>query len=298
MSFGLLEVSAERPVAFCGMGLLGSNFSLRLLERGLKVRVHNRTAKRCEPLKEAGAEVAASLADCARGVSRVHLTLRSDESVNEVLQELAKGKDPNERLFVVDHTTTSAKGAKARSEEWSAKGVDYIHAPVFMGPGNARKSSGYMLVGGDKAKFEAVRPDLEAMTGTVWYVGEDPSRAAALKLVGNQMLMAITATLADSMALAHAHGLERKDIVALLENFPVASSFDRRLERLCEADYKKPSWELQMARKDTALMQAQCEQAGRPLLLVDAIASAMDEQIKAGEAESDWTVCVRKQLGN
>lgn len=294
---GLLEVSAQRPVAFCGMGLLGSNFSLRLLERGLKVRVHNRTAERCKPLAAAGAEVAASLADCAKGVSRVHLTLRSDESVDQVLAGLFEGKDAKERLVVVDHTTTSAQGAQKRVQEWEPKGVDYIHAPVFMGPTNARKSSGYMLVGGDKAKFEAVRPDLEAMTGTVWFVGEAPGKAAALKLLGNQILMSMTATLADSIALAQSHGLGQDDIVDLLNNFPVNAYFDRRLARLCEAQYNAPSWELQMARKDAALMQEKCNEAGRSLLLVDAMASAMDEQIKAGESESDWTVCVRKQLG-
>lgn len=279
------------------MGLLGRNFSLRLLERGLKVRVFNRTKERCDELGKAGAEVAASLQDCAKGVARVHLTLRSDESVDQVLEGLSQGKDANERLVVVDHTTTSADGAKARAASWAEKGIDYIHAPVFMGPGNARKSSGYMLVGGDKAKYEAVRADLEAMTGHLWYVGEDTSRAAALKLLGNQMLMAITATLADSMALASAHGLDRKDIAELLENFPVADSFDRRLERLCAADYKKPSWELQMARKDAGLMQEKAKASGKSLVLVDAIAAAMDAQIKSGEAESDWTVCVREQLG-
>lgn len=296
MSFGIQEVTAQRPVAFCGMGLLGSNFVLRLLERGLAVRVFNRSKERCEPLAKAGAEVAGELADCARGVARVHLTLRSDESVDEVMEGLSKGKDPNERLVVIDHTTTSADGAVERQKAWDAKGVDYIHAPVFMGPSNARDASGYMLAGGDKAKFESVRADLEAMTGKLWYVGEDKGRAAALKLIGNQMLMAITATLADSLALAKAHGLDKSDIEALLENFPIGASFDRRLDRLVQADYSEPSWELTMARKDMALMQAKSKAAGRPLLLVDAIAAAMDEQLEKGEAASDWTVCVRNQL--
>lgn len=297
MSFGVMEVSAQRPVAFCGMGLLGSNFTRRLLERGLKVRIYNRSPERCEPLKAVGAEVASSLEECARGVSRVHLTLRSDESVEEVLQGLRKGKPENERLVVVDHTTTSARGAKERSESWSEKGVDYIHAPVFMGPSNAREATGYMLIGGDKAKVEAVRADLEAMTGTLWNVGEPTDKAAALKLIGNQILLSITATLADSMALAKAHGLDSDDVKALLQNFPIAASFEARLDRLCAADYEKPSWELQMARKDAGLMQDKCEEASGRLLVIDAIAAAMDKQISVGQAESDWTVCLREQLG-
>lgn len=296
MSFGLYEVSAERPVAFVGMGLLGGNFALRLLERKVAVRIYNRTKERCEPIAEYGAQVANRLQDCATGVARVHLTLRSDESVEEVLEGLSKGIPDGERLPVVDHTTTSAEGANARVERWAKKGIDYVHAPVFMGPGNARRSTGYMLIGGKKALYEALRPHLEAMTGKLWYVGEGEGRAAALKLVGNQMLISISATLADSLAVAHAHGLDQKDVKELLENFPVGDSFGRRLERLCEVDYEQPSWELQMARKDVGLMQAKCEESKNDTLLLDPIAAAMDEQIKAGESECDWTVCLRNTL--
>lgn len=296
MSFGLYEVSNERPVAFVGMGLLGSNFAQRLLERKIAVRIYNRTAERCEPIAQAGAEVAKSLEDCAKGVARVHLTLRSDESVEEVLEGLGKGVPQGERVSVVDHTTTSAEGAKGRVERWAKKGIDYVHAPVFMGPGNARKSTGYMLIGGKKAQYEALRPHLEAMTGKLWYVGEDEARAAALKLIGNQMLISISATLADSLAVARAHGLDQKDVKELLENFPVGDSFGRRLERLCEVDYKKPSWELQMARKDVGLMQAKCEESKIESILLDPIAAAMDEEIKSGESECDWTICLRKAL--
>ncbi|MEJ7679272.1 MAG: NAD(P)-binding domain-containing protein [Segetibacter sp.] len=58
--------------------------------------------------------------------------------------------------IVIDHTTTSAKGAIQRTEGWKSKGFTYVHAPVFMGPQNALESSGFMLVSGDQAVIKEV----------------------------------------------------------------------------------------------------------------------------------------------
>jgi 3-hydroxyisobutyrate dehydrogenase len=59
---------------------------------------------------------------------------------------------------IIDHTTTSAKGAVKRVETWKSKGITYVHAPVFMGPSNALESTGIMLVSGDQSVIEKLQP--------------------------------------------------------------------------------------------------------------------------------------------
>ena len=59
---------------------------------------------------------------------------------------------------------------------WAERGVAFQHAPVFMGPQNARESTGIMLASGDRARFESLEPALAKMTGKLVYLGPQPER--------------------------------------------------------------------------------------------------------------------------
>ena len=80
--------------AFLGMGLLGSNFVKAMLKKGDEVQVWNRTASKAKELEQYGAKAFDNAADAVRGAERVHLTLKDDASVNEVLQTAGKGLMP------------------------------------------------------------------------------------------------------------------------------------------------------------------------------------------------------------
>ena len=72
--------------------------------------------------------------------------------------------------------------------------------------GVAIEGTGLMLVSGQKARHDALLPDLKQMTGNVMYLGEAPERAAAFKLFGNMTLIGIMGVLGDVNRLAHAAG--------------------------------------------------------------------------------------------
>jgi len=63
-------------------------------------------------------------------------------------------------VIIIDHTTTSASGAKERSARWKSKGITFIHAPVFMGPQNALEGTGTMLISGDQEVIKMIEPEL------------------------------------------------------------------------------------------------------------------------------------------
>src|ERR1700742_949610 len=134
--------------AFLGMGHLGANFTKAMLKKGEQVQVWNRTPDKAKALEADGAKAFNNAADAVKGASTIHLTLRDDDTVNEVLEQASKGFEPG--VIIIDHTTTSAAGAAERTQYWKNKGYTYIHAPVFMGPQNALESTGTMLVSGDE----------------------------------------------------------------------------------------------------------------------------------------------------
>lgn len=281
--------------AFLGMGLLGSNFVRAALDRGEKVRIWNRSRDKAEALAALGAIVCDDPAQAVKSATRVHLTLSDDRAVDEVLERAAPEVAPD--ALIVDHTTTSPHGTAARAAKYNERTMRFLHAPVFMGPQNAREATGLMLASGDAALVERLRPELERMTGKLWYVGPEPERAASFKLLGNLFLMFITAGLTDVFALAKAVGIAPEEAATLFDHFNPGKNLTPRLERMLGGEFHKPSWELSMARKDARLMLEAAERGGQALRVIPAIAALMDEYIGRGHGHDDWTVVAKDVLG-
>ncbi len=281
-------------IAFFGMGLLGSNFVRAALRRGEEVRVWNRTAAKARALEGDGARAFDDPAACAEGAARVHLTLSDDAAVDEVLDRARAGFSAE--VAIVDHTTTSPTGTRARAARWAERGVEFQHAPVFMGPQNALEGTGLMLASGDGARVERLRPALEKMTGKLIYFGPEPERAASFKLFGNLFLMFMTAGVAEVLTLAKALDVAPEDAAALFDAFNPAATLGARVKRVLGADFEHPSWELAMARKDARLMLEEGERHGVPLPMLPAIAATMDRFLERGHAHDDWTVIAKDAL--
>ncbi len=281
-------------IAWFGTGLLGAEFVRALRRRGDDVTVWNRTPEKARALEADGAHVAADPAEAARGANRIHVSLSDDAAVDDVLERARDGFGPG--VTIVDHTTTSATGTAGRVARWDARGIPFLHAPVFMGPQNARESTGTMLASGDRARYEQLRPVLETMTGKVIYLGPDVERAAAFKLLGNLFLTFITAGITDLLALAKALGVGAEEAASLFDFFNPGTSMQARAARLIEADFDHPSWELAMARKDVRLMLEEAHRAGIALVALPAIAAKMDDLIERGYGASDWTVFAKDAL--
>jgi 3-hydroxyisobutyrate dehydrogenase len=276
-------------IAILGTGLLGSGFARALRKKGEAVRVWNRTLDRAKPLAADGIEVADSAEAAVKGASRVHVVVSDDVAVDSVLAKASLEKG----ALVIDHSTTSTAGAVRRTRGWRAEGITYQHAPVFMGPQNALESTGLMLISGDAATIERVRPMLTPMTGKLIELGERDDAAAGYKLIGNLLLMAITAGFRDMLALAKAMQMGPTDITSLLGFFNPGVSLPQRFKRMADGDYANPSWELAMARKDARLMQEEVDNAGQHFVMLPELMKLMDEAIARGDGNADWTVVAK-----
>jgi len=271
-------------VAVLGMGLLGRGFALNLLEKGHEVTVWNRTVERAAPLSEAGAQVAASAAEAVRGAARVHLVLTADEAVDAVIEAIEPGLG---ETYVVDHSTNLPKKVKARAQRLRDGGVRYVHAPVFMGPQNAREATGLMLLCGPGEHESALRPALQTMTGQLLYLGEEPDKAAKIKITGNGMLVMLTAAMGDLFEMGKACGLGHEEILGLFDQFsPTPAGVGRRAVGASRRD--PPGFTMEMARKDVGLM-LETAGDGSALTVLPAIAEAMDRAIAQGRAGVDFT---------
>jgi 3-hydroxyisobutyrate dehydrogenase len=263
-------------VALLGTGWIGAAMAEGMLRRGDTVAVWNRTASRAAPLAALGAEVHRAPAEAVRGAERVHVVVSDDEAVDDVLRQLPALP---ESTLVVDHSTVSPAGVKARFA--TAPGA-FLHAPIFMSPQAARASTGIMLCAGPRARFERAAPALSAMTGTLRWVGERVDQAAALKLFGNAMILTICAGLSDVYRMARALGIEPTEAHALFSTFNPAMAIEVRGAKMAQGDFS-PSFETTMARKDVRLMTEACD----ALHVLPAVAALLDRAIAAGHGPDD-----------
>lgn len=277
-----------RPImaktTFLGTGLIGAALAEAAARRGDQVTVWNRTPAKAEALAKHGARVAKTPREAVDGAERVHLALKDDAAVDAVLAQCG---DALAGVLVVDHTTASPAGTAERAARLEAQGIAFVHAPVFMSPAAAREGKGMMLAAAPRATFDRARPALEAMTAALEYVGERRDLAAAYKLFGNAMILAIVGGLADVYAMAASLGIPATDAHAVFGKFNPAVVIGYRGGAMARGDYRA-SFELGMARKDARLM---IEAAGdRPLAVLPALARRMDELLASGHSQDDLGV--------
>ncbi len=279
---------------FLGTGLLGSNFVRAMRKRGEEVHVWNRTASKAQALESVGATAFATPAEAVNGADRIHLALSDDGAVDAILQQASS--DFEKDVIIIDHTTTSATGAAERTERLKKLGVTYIHAPVFMGPANALDASGTMLISGDQDLIKRLEPELSKMTGQVVNLGSETNKAAAFKLLGNHFLITFTASITDTFALGKALHISAEETAKIFEIFNVGASIPARINRILTADYKIPSWELSMARKDARLMIEEANRSQISLSLIPSVAKQMDKLISEGHGSDDWIVIGKEAI--
>jgi len=279
-------------IAYLGTGLLGSAFAEAAAKRGDEVTVWNRTADKARALEQFGIRVAATPADAVRGATRVHLVLKDDPVVDDVIAALRPGLGHD--AIIVDHTTTQPKLTGERSARLNAEGVRYIHCPVFIGPAAARAGQGIILASGPKVLFDAVKDALSHMAPRVEYFGERPDLAAVYKLCGNAIIIGLSGIMADVFAIAGGSDVAPDDALRLLDFFNPAAIMAGRGRNMAKRNFA-PAFELVMARKDVRLMMESAN--GTPLITLPAIAARMDALIAEGLGASDLGVLGKDSVG-
>src|SRR5699024_272864 len=219
----------------------------------------------------------------------IHLTLRDDKTVEEVLTQakphLRKG------AYILDHTTTSVEGAKERTEKWKKEGLHYLHTPVMMGPDAALNVKGSMLISGNQEEIKKILPEIKPMTGRPINQGDQAGAPAAMQPINNLYSVAVNSRIGDILNIANVHNLSpdsgKNALGAMKPEALMKGSIDKLLSGTLTSD---PSWELTMARKDVRLMIEEGKKSGNRMVAMPAAAAEMDQWIEEGHAHDHWSI--------
>ena len=169
-------------IGIAGIGKMGAAIAQRLMEVGHKVSVWNRSAAKTKPLADAGAAVAATPADLAKGSEAV-ITILTDAAAIDAVYNGAAGLlsgDVRGKLFIEMSTVRPATSV-ALAEKVRGKGAALVECPVGGSTGPARQGKLLGLMGAepaDAARATDTRPAVPADRARVARSAPAPSSSS------------------------------------------------------------------------------------------------------------------------
>ncbi len=210
-------------IGFVGLGAMGAGIVERLLQAGHTVTGWNRTAAKGAPLVARGmrwadspreaaahAEIVFSIVTDARAVRAVAL------GPDGVISGLAPGG------VFLDMSTIAPDDSRAIAAEFSQAGLTMLDAPISGSPITLMAGKASLMVGGDRAAFERVRPVLLDIGAKALYIGPS-GQAVQMKLAINLVLMVEVIAFGEGIALAEKGGVGREVAVEAMLNSVAAS---------------------------------------------------------------------------
>ena len=272
-------------VAVVGLGAIGGRIAARLLETGHGVTVWNRTPGKAEPLVAAGATLAGSPEEAARGAEAVITCLADPDALLDVVggpDGIARGIGGG---TLIEMSTVGPEAIHRLAAELPA-GAGLLDAPVLGSLGEAEEGTFLVFAGGPEDLVAKWVPLLEAL-GTPIHVGPLGTGASA-KLVANATLVATLTALGEVVALADGLGLSRDGTFRVLGSTPLAAQADRRRSAL-EGGGFPLRFRLELARKDARLIADAAEAAGVHPRVLAAAAGWFAEADEAGLGDRDYS---------
>jgi 3-hydroxyisobutyrate dehydrogenase len=195
-------------VAFLGLGAIGKPMARRVAEARHPLVVWNRTASRAREFASAtGARHAASPAEAARDADIVITCLPNSPEVTALLDgEGGLLAAMRRGTTLVDCTSGEPATSRRIAERLRQHGVDFLDAPVSGGVSGAEKGALTVMVGGDGAVLDRVRPVLQAFGQKIVHCGA-VGAGDALKAVNNALLAVHIWSAAEGLALLVKEGV-------------------------------------------------------------------------------------------
>jgi 3-hydroxyisobutyrate dehydrogenase-like beta-hydroxyacid dehydrogenase len=258
-----LTPSGSPALGFIGLGSMGSRIAARLLAAGNEVHAWNRT-----PGKVTGGLVEqGSPADVARGADIVFSMVTDTAAVQEVVSGpngLLEGLRPG--AVIVEMSTIDPAVSASLAKDVAAAGGFLLDAPVSGSIATLETGQLSIMVGGDEAAYERVRPLLLQIGPKVMRIG-DNGQALLVKLAINNTLVAEMVAFCENVAMAEKGGVRREVAVdALLQSVISSPMLQYRGPFILEGNMPAEAWSnVNLQQKDMTLGLATGKRLATPL---------------------------------
>ena len=285
-------------IGFIGLGTMGGGMAANVLKAGYELSVHDIRREAATPLLENGASWADTPAELAAECDVVLTSLPGPREVEAValgdggvLEGIRAGG------VYIDMSTSSPTLIRSIAERFADKGAAVLDAPVSGGPVGARTGRLAVMVGGDRAVYERVKPALDAIGDKVGYIGGVGSGSIA-KLMHNCIGYGLQTIVAECLTLGVKAGVDAAPLFEAICNGSVGrgSTFANTYPNTYLAgNFDPPSFALRLAHKDVGLALDLAREYGVPMSVGSIAYQEMTAALNRGWADKDSRIAMLLQ---
>jgi 3-hydroxyisobutyrate dehydrogenase-like beta-hydroxyacid dehydrogenase len=277
---------------FIGTGTIGSPMAMRLIDAGHTLTVFDIEREATRPHENKGAQRAATVAALAAECSTIFLSLPGPKQIEQVmlgtdgvLAHAAAG------TVVVDLSTNAIALNRRIAGEAVARGMRYLDAPVSGGRAGALAGKLAVMVGGDRAAFDAVRERIACFGENIFYLGE-AGAGTLTKLINNQIFLAASVLVQEGFVLGAKAGMDPATVLEVLKVSSAASVVGRAglfLSRKFDADL----FALAIASKDIDVALASAADLEVDMPMTSAAAGVYHRALEQGLGSEDFYATIK-----
>ncbi|OLF19408.1 2-hydroxy-3-oxopropionate reductase [Actinophytocola xanthii] len=274
-------------IAFVGLGIMGLPMAKNLVRAGHEVVGYNRSEAKRGKLADAGGTAAGSVPEAVRGAEVVITMLPDSPDVEAVVLGREGVLDSAGRgTLLVDMSTIAPATARTVAQRASEAGLRALDAPVSGGEQGAVDGTLSIMVGGERAHFDAALPLLEVLGATVVHVG--PAGAGQTVKAANQLIVAGTIQLvAEALTYLDAQAVELEPAVRVLSGGLAGSAvLERKATGMLAREFT-PGFRVDLHHKDLGIVVDSAREAGVVVPLGAVVAQLMAAARAQGLGELD-----------
>jgi 3-hydroxyisobutyrate dehydrogenase-like beta-hydroxyacid dehydrogenase len=288
-------------VGFVGLGAMGQLIVPRLMAAGHVVTGWNRSRDKAEELIKAGMR----FADTPRAVAAESEIVFSIVTDSKAVKAVALGLDGivsglRQGGIFIDMSTIEPDESRAMAAEFAKAGSIMLDGPLSGSPVTVKQGNASIMIGGDAAAFERVKPVLLAIGPKVTRIGGN-GLACQMKIAVNLLLMVEVIAFGEAVALAEKGGVDRAVALdAMLKSVAASPVLGYRGPFILEGGMPEvPLADVTLQQKDMILALNLGRQLGSPVPLAAAANEMMNACRGLGIDGNDFIVAhqVYRRLG-
>jgi 2-hydroxy-3-oxopropionate reductase len=279
---------------YLGVGNMGQPMAAKLLDAGHTLTIFDINEAAMRPLLDRQARRATSPKDLADRCETVFVSLPTLAA----FQAVAFGPDGlvhgGKMKLLVNTCTVGVPFVDELVARMAARGVTVLDCPISGGPPGARAGTLSVMVAGDPAAIEQVRPMISLWGRTLTVAGNKPGAAQVLKLTNNILSAVALAATAEAFVMGAKGGLDPEVMVSAIS---AGSGRNSAVEAKFPLSVLPRSFdfgaEMHILMKDIDLAIAQGEALGVPMWVCQAARLVFKHAMFQGAAKDDLTTIVQ-----
>lgn len=275
-----------------GLGAMGWGMAANLAGADHLGAVWNRTRARAEQFGEDhdGVLVADDPGTVAAACEVILTSVSADPDVLGVVDALLPSLAPGK--VVVETSTVAADTAREAAGRVRGAGAEFLDAPVSGGVEGARQGTMVMMVGGEEAVLERIRPVLSLISASATWMGP-VGAGQATKAVNQLMAAGINQAVTEALGFGAREGLDLERVIEVLSGGAAGSWFlSHRGPTMAQGRFA-PGFKVALHRKDLEIVRAMLESHGCSSDLVERTLADYDRLTAEGYGEEDISALYR-----